>query len=115
MARSCQSCRGGWARLSAVLGTVMMFGLIRTLPETTDVIPDLATQPEVTHGHTVALCRLSATVVLVLAGFELGIVLQGLQHNDMGARQVALMFAECSLAMLGQERCLASLGKALLA
>lgn len=38
--------------------------------------------------------------MLVLAGFELGIVLQGLQHAGMTTRQVALMFAGCSLAML---------------
>ena len=86
--------------LSAVLGTVMMLGLIRTLPAKRYEFPDPSSQPEVTDGHTVALCWLNATVMLVLAGFELGIVLQGLQHNNMTTRQVAWMFAECSLAML---------------
>ena len=38
--------------------------------------------------------------MLVLAGFELGIVLQGQQHAEMSPRQVAMMFAECSLVML---------------
>ena len=86
--------------LSAVLGTVMMLGLLRTLPAKRPEGPDSSNQPEGTGGHVVALCWLSATVMLVLAGFELGIVLQGLQHNDMTTRQVAWMFAECSLAML---------------
>jgi MFS family permease len=86
--------------LSAVLGTVMMLGLIRTLPPKTQEAADTSNQPEATDGHTVALCCLNVTVMLVLAGFELGIVLQGLQHADMSTRQVAWMFAECSLAML---------------
>ena len=38
--------------------------------------------------------------MFVLAGFELGIVLQGQQHSGMTSRQVAIMFAECSLVML---------------
>ncbi len=85
--------------MSAVLGTVSMLGLIRTLPAQCDR-DAAADQIQRTGGHTTALYWLSATVMLVLAGFELGIVLQGLQHSDMTTRQVAWMFAECSLAML---------------
>jgi MFS family permease len=86
--------------LSAVLGAVMMLGLIRTLTPNHPQSPDPPSQPTSTGGHIAALCCLNATVMLVLAGFELGIVLQGLQHADMSTRQVAWMFAECSLAML---------------
>ena len=86
--------------LSAVLGTLMMIGLIRTLTAERLGNLDSSNQPEVTDGHTLALCWLNGTVMVVLAGFELGIVLQGLQHNDMSTRQIAWMFAECSLAML---------------
>ena len=86
--------------LSAVLGTVMMIGLIQTLPANRHEDPLPSNHPEVTCGHTIALYWLSGTVMLVLAGFELGIVLQGLQHGDMSTGQVAWMFAECSLAML---------------
>ncbi|HEY8708059.1 MAG TPA: hypothetical protein VIM34_08675 [Burkholderiaceae bacterium] len=39
--------------------------------------------------------------MFVLAGFELGIVLQGQQPAGQISRQAALMFAECSLVMLG--------------
>jgi MFS family permease len=35
-----------------------------------------------------------------LAGFELGIVLQGQQQAGLTLRQAAIMFAECSLVML---------------
>lgn len=39
--------------------------------------------------------------MLVLAGFELGILLQGQQHPGVSSREIGLMFAECSLVMLG--------------
>jgi MFS family permease len=87
--------------LSALLGAVMMLGLTRTLPKSRT--PDAAGPKDATtpaEDRTVALCWLSGTVMLVLAGFELGIVLQGQQHADMSPRQVAVMFAECSLVML---------------
>ena len=84
--------------LSAALGTVMMLGLMRTLPGQEAV--DLAQESAQTDEHTTALCWLSAVVMFVLGGFELGIVLQGLQHSDMTTREVAFMFAQCSLAML---------------
>ena len=38
--------------------------------------------------------------MFVLAGFEVGIVLQGQQRADLSSREVALMFAECSVVML---------------
>ena len=87
--------------LSALLGAVMMLGLARTLPPSHT--PDLAAPKDPTtpaEDRTAALCWLSGIVMLVLAGFELGIVLQGQQHAEMSPRQVAMMFAECSLVML---------------
>lgn len=53
------------------------------------------------EGRTTALWCLSGAVMFVLAGFELGIVLQGQQHASLSSREIALMFAECSLVMLG--------------
>ncbi len=87
--------------LSALLGAIMMLGLARTLPPSHT--PDAAAPKEPTkpaEDRTAALCWLSGIVMLVLAGFELGIVLQGQQHAEMSPRQVAMMFAECSLVML---------------
>ena len=87
--------------LSALLGAVMMLGLARTLPASHPAdaaAPKDPTTPA--KNRTVALCWLSGIVMLVLAGFELGIVLQGQQHAEMSPRQVAMMFAECSLVML---------------
>jgi MFS family permease len=49
----------------------------------------------------VGLWLLSVAVNFVLAGFELGIVLQGSQHADSTTQEISLMFAECSLMMLG--------------
>ena len=87
--------------LSALLGAVVMMGLVRTLPA--QPTPDAAAPKDSTtpaEVHTAALFWLSGTVTLVLAAFELGIVLQGQQHYAMSSRQVAIMFAECSLVML---------------
>ena len=87
--------------LSALLGAVMMMGLARTLPASRGsdaAAPKDPTTPA--EDRTAALCWLSGIVMLVLAGFELGIVLQGQQHAEMSPRQVAMMFAECSLVML---------------
>ena len=39
-------------------------------------------------------------VAFVLAAFQLGIVLQGQEHSGVSSRQIAMMFAECSLVML---------------
>ena len=87
--------------LSALLGAVMMLGLARTLPS--GGAPDEPAQKDSTtsgEDRSTALCWLSGVVTMVLAAFELGIVLQGQQHAEMSSRQVAMMFAECSLAML---------------
>ena len=87
--------------MSAVLGAVMMLGLARTLPASHPPTPLAPKSPENSaEGHMSTLCLLSGMVTLVLAGFELGIVLQGQQHPGMSSRQVATMFAVCSLVML---------------
>ncbi|MDO9195660.1 MFS transporter [Rhodoferax sp.] len=88
--------------LSALLGAVMMLGLAATLPASR--FPEAAAQNHPvtsTEGRTTALWCLSGAVMFVLAGFELGIVLQGQQHASLSSREIALMFAECSLVMLG--------------
>ena len=85
--------------LSAVLGAAMMLGLALTLPAGADA-PALEPEAPDLHGK-VALWCLSAALMFVLSGFELGIVLQGKLHADVSTREVALMFAECSLVMLG--------------
>ncbi len=88
--------------LSALLGAVMMLGLGRTLPhshpyaETAQA--DSATSAQ---SRPVALLWLNGALMFVLAGFELGIVLQGQQEAGQSSRQAALMLAECSLVMLG--------------
>ncbi|WP_082497948.1 MFS transporter [Pseudorhodoferax sp. Leaf267] len=88
--------------LSALLGGVMMAGLLTSLPAAP--VHDAPAQAETTSpflGHPVALLWLSATVMFVLAGFELGIVLQGQHQAGQSSRQAAIMLAECSLVMLG--------------
>lgn len=88
--------------LSAMLGGVMMVGLATNLPAA--LVSDAAVRTRVVsplRGHPVALLWLSATVMFVLAGFELGIVLQGQQRAGQSSRQAAIMLAECSLVMLG--------------
>ena len=88
--------------LSALLGAIMMLGLARTLPESRASVPRQQSIPaNVTEGRLATLCWLSGIVTFVLAGFELGIVLQGQEHAGVSSRQVAIMFAECSLVMLG--------------
>lgn len=88
--------------LSALLGAVMMLGLAVTLPASRPPAPTAPSIPEVSaQGRTTALWCLNGVVMFVLAGFELGIVLQGQQHSNVSPREVALMFAECSLVMLG--------------
>lgn len=39
--------------------------------------------------------------MFVLAGFEPGILLQGQQHPGVSAQEISIMFAKCSLVMLG--------------
>ena len=88
--------------LSALLGGVMMLGLARTLPAS--IAADAAVQNKPVssaRGHSAALLWLSGAVMFVLAGFELGIVLQGQQQSGQSSRQAAIMLAECSLVMLG--------------
>ena len=86
--------------LSALLGAVMMLGLAATLPASR--VPEAAAHPVTsTEGRTTVLWCLSGAVMFVLAGFELGIVLQEQQHASLSSRQVAMMFAACSLVMLG--------------
>jgi predicted MFS family arabinose efflux permease len=88
--------------LSALLGTVMMLGLAQTLPAPRAADTPARTKPALSaDAHIASLLWLSGTVMFVLAGFELGIVMQGQQHADVSTRQVAMMFAECSLVMLG--------------
>ena len=88
--------------LSAVLGGVMMVGLAASLPAA--LVAEAPAETKVASpllGHPVALLWLSATVMFVLAGFELGIVLQGQQQAGHSSQQAAIMLAECSLVMLG--------------
>ena len=100
--------------LSALLGGVTMLGLAATLPAShgADAAADAEAKAEAktkaktkpigsAAGHPVALLWLSGTVMFVLAGFELGIVLQGQQQAGAPSRQAAIMLAECSLVMLG--------------
>lgn len=88
--------------LSALLGAVMMLGLAATLPAVRHRNTAAQVNPGTfAEGHATALLWLNGVVMLVLAGFELGILLQGQQHPGLSSREVALMFAECSLVMLG--------------
>ena len=88
--------------LSALLGGVMMLGLARTLPASLDDgAEDRSQAPSSAQAHPAALLGLSGAVMFVLAGFELGIVLQGQQQGGQSSRQAAIMLAECSLVMLG--------------
>ena len=86
--------------LSAIFGAVMMLGLARALPERI-VAPAAGPNegPSVKTGLA-ALLWLSGGVTFVLSAFELGIVLQGQLHIGTSRREVAMMFAECALAML---------------
>ena len=88
--------------LSALLGAVMMLGVAVTLPTARAAdAADRENPPAAIEDRVIALWWLSGTVTFVLAGFELGIVLQGQLHTGLSSRQVAMMFAECSLVMLG--------------
>ena len=88
--------------LSAVLSGAMMLGLALTLPAKEGASDgDDAEAGTVVLAGFAALWWLSVAVNLVLSGFEIGIVLQGRQHAELSTQQVALMFAECSLVMLG--------------
>ena len=88
--------------LAAFLGGVMMLGLAATLPASLAVDAAVRDKPvSSARGRPAALLWLSGAVMFVLAGFELGIVLQGQQQSGQSSRQAAIMLAECSLVMLG--------------
>lgn len=88
--------------LSALLGAVTIAGQIWTLPRS---VPSPSSPRPDRGGHQAegfaALCGLDTMVMFALSGFEVGIMLQGQQHPDLSSRQVTMMFAECSLVMLG--------------
>ena len=88
--------------ISAALGGLMMLGLAATLPRVAPAVPESDTLPaSADRKRALALWGLNGAVMFVLAGFELGIVLQGQQHPTLSSREISLMFAECSLVMLG--------------
>ena len=88
--------------LSALLGAVIMLGLAATLPAPGSPVPARNRMAEsINKGRMTALYGLNAAVMFVLAGFELGILLQGQQHPGISAQEISIMFAECSLVMLG--------------
>ena len=87
--------------LSALLGAVIMLGLAMTLPRPGGVAAASNHTAPSHESCMTALYGLNATVMFVLAGFELGILLQGQLHSGVSTRKVSLMFAECSLVMLG--------------
>lgn len=87
--------------LSALLGAITMIGLAATLPGATTVETHAPVEKVGAYAATVApLWLLNGMVMFVLSGFELGIVLLGQQHAALSSRDIALMFAECSLVML---------------
>ncbi len=87
--------------LSAALGAGTILGVAATLPALAkadaSVEADTATPDQQSRAP---LWALSGAVAFVLAAFELGIVLQGQEHTGVSSRQIAMMFAECSLVML---------------
>lgn len=88
--------------LSALLGAATMAGQIWTLPHSPKMPP--SSRPEHVSDKAegfAMLCGLDTLVMFALSGFEVGIMLQGQQHPDLSSRQVSMMFAECSLVMLG--------------
>jgi predicted MFS family arabinose efflux permease len=88
--------------MSAALGALMMLGLAATLPRGAPAALEDDLQPASADGRRVmALWALNGVVMFALSGFELGIVLQGQQHPTLSSREISLMFAECSLVMLG--------------
>jgi MFS family permease len=87
---------------SAALGALMMLGLAATLPRVPPAALEDDSQPaSADRSRAMALWGLNGVVMFVLSGFELGIVLQGQQHPTLSSREISLMFAECSLVMLG--------------
>ena len=88
--------------LSAALGAVMILGVAATLPESGKANASSGSgAASAVLLSRIPLWALSGAVAFVLAAFELGIVLQGQAHAGVSSRQIAMMFAECSLVMLG--------------
>ena len=80
----------------------MILGVAATLPESGDAnAPVQANTAAPSQRSKLPLWALSGAAAFVLAAFELGIVLQGQEHAGVSSRQIAMMFAECSLVMLG--------------
>ncbi|HUG24500.1 MFS transporter [Piscinibacter sp.] len=88
--------------LSAVLSAITMLGVAATLPvqPPTETATTAAVRMPLRAVSVVPLWWLSAAVMFVLSGFELGIVLQGQQHADLSPQDIALMFVLCSVVML---------------
>ena len=87
--------------LSAALGAGTILGVAATLPALAKA--DASAQADratLDKQRRLPLWALSGAVAFVLAAFELGIVLQGQEHAEVSSRQIAMMFAECSLVML---------------
>lgn len=85
---------------SALLGAIIMVGLAATLPsddpaEKVNVpVHSILAEP----SGLIILWLLNATVMFVLAGFELGLVLEA--GKNWSSQDISVMFAECSLVML---------------
>ncbi len=88
--------------LSAMLGATMLLGLSVMLPahENPQDSVEAAIDARSRIG-VVALWWLGAAIMFVLSGFEIGIVLHGGQEANLSTQEVAMMFALCSLVMLG--------------
>jgi MFS family permease len=88
--------------VSAALGALMMLGLAATLPRVGPGTLEDDSQPaSADQRRSMALWGLNGVVMFALSGFELGIVLQGQQHPALSSHEISLMFAQCSLVMLG--------------
>lgn len=87
--------------LTAAFAGVTMIGLLRVL-QARPAVDRLPGRPDASRRYqrSLPLWGLGAGVMFVLAAFELGILLEGLGSPELSSRDVALMFAECSLVML---------------
>ncbi len=88
--------------LSAMLGATMLLGLSVMLRahENPQASVEAAIDAQSSNG-VVALWWHSAALMFVLSGFEIGIVLHGGQEANLSTQEIAMMFALCSLVMLG--------------